>query len=81
MVVGFVLFFLAGVGFGFAAPGVWKLAPFAFPILLALGTILRDGVEGEVLLRLLIALVVTGVGIVLGWLLEERSGGQAESAH
>ena len=81
MVVGFVLFFLAGVGFGFAAPGVWKLAPLAFPIVLALGTILRDGVEGEVLLRLLIALVVTGVGIVLGRLLEERAGGQAEGAH
>jgi hypothetical protein len=72
MVIAYVLFFLAGLGFGYAAPGGWKFVPFVFPILLAIGAMLRDGVQGEILLRLLIALVLTAVGIVLGAILEQR---------
>jgi hypothetical protein len=72
MVIGYVLFFLAGLGFGYAAPGNLKLVPFAFPILLALGAMLKDGVQGEILLRLLVALVITAVGIFLGKMLEDR---------
>ena len=72
MVIGYVLFFIAGLGFGYAAPGAYKLLPFLFPIALAIGALVRDGVQGEILLRLLVALVITGVGILLGRLLEVR---------
>lgn len=72
MVIGYVLFFIAGLGFGYAAPGKFKLFPFFFPIALALGAMLKNGVQGEILLRLLVALVITAVGILLGRLLEDR---------
>jgi hypothetical protein len=72
MVIGFILFFIAGLGFGYAAPGNAKLIPFLFPIALALGAMFKDGVQGEILLRLLIALIITGLGILLGRLLEQR---------
>ena len=72
MVIGYVLFFLAGLGFGYAAPGNVKLVPFLFPILLAIGAMFKDGVQGEILLRLLVALVITGIGIFLGRMLEDR---------
>ena len=72
MVIGFILFFVAGLGFGYAAPGNLKLIPFLFPIVLALGAMFRDGVQGEILLRLLIALVITAAGIFLGRVLENR---------
>ena len=76
MILGFVLFFLAGLGFGYAAPGNAKLIPLVFPIVLAIGALLRDGIQGEILLRLAIALVITGVGIFLGRMLEERFEGE-----
>ena len=72
MVIGFVLFFIAGLGFGYAAPGNLKLIPFLFPVALALGAMFKDGVQGEILLRLLVALVITAAGIFLGRVLEDR---------
>jgi hypothetical protein len=72
-VIAYILFFLAGVGFGFAAPGRFKLLPFLFPFALALGAIVRDGIDGEIVLRLVIALIVTAAGIVLGRFLDERA--------
>jgi hypothetical protein len=79
MVIGYVLFFLAGVAFGYAAPGGWKFAPLLFPIVLALGAFVRDGVDGEVVVRLIVALVLTGIGVLLGRMLEERTGEAAEA--
>jgi hypothetical protein len=72
MVIAYILFFLAGVGLGYAAPGGFKYIPFVFPLLLALGAMVRDGIQGEILLRLLVALVITAVGILLGRMLEQR---------
>jgi hypothetical protein len=74
MVVAFVLFFLAGLGFGYAAAGRWRWLPLAFPLLLALFTVFKDGGDGVLLVRLLIALVVTAVGVIAGAMLapEER---------
>ncbi len=72
-VLAYILFFVAGLGFGFAAPGRYKLLPLLFLLALALGAIVRDGIDGEVLLRLLIALVITVAGIAIGRLLDERS--------
>jgi hypothetical protein len=72
MVVAYVLFFLAGLGFGYAAPGRWVWLPLALPLLLALATALKEGIDGTLLLRLALALVVTAVGVVLGELLDRR---------
>ena len=80
MVIGYVLFFLAGLAFGYAAPGGWKWAPLAFPIVLALGAVFQNGLDGEVLVRLIVALVLTAVGVLLGRMLEARSGGEAARA-
>jgi hypothetical protein len=68
----YVLFFLAGLGFGYAAVGKWKLTPLVFPLALAIGALLRDGVDVTSLIKLVIAIVVTVVGIVLGTVLDER---------
>jgi hypothetical protein len=65
-VVAYLLFFLAGLGFGYAALGVWKWFPLAFPVLLALGAAASQGVDGTMILRLLVALVITAAGVVVG---------------
>jgi hypothetical protein len=72
-VIAYVLFLLAGLGFGYAAPGRWKFVPVVFPLLLAAGAFVRDGVDVGSLIRLIVAIVVTVIGIVLGALLDERS--------
>jgi hypothetical protein len=71
--VAYLLFLLAGLGFGFAAPGRTKLVPFIFPILLAIGAAITNGIDVALILRLIVALVLTGLGIVLGILLEQRA--------
>jgi hypothetical protein len=72
VVLGYIIFFLAGLGFGYAAPGIFKFVPFLFPVLLAIGAVVRDGLQGEIALRLAVALVVTGAGILIGRLLDTR---------
>jgi hypothetical protein len=69
MVVAFVLFFIAGLGFGYAAPARWRWLPIAFPLLLALVTVLKDGGDGALVVRLAIALIVTAVGVIAGTML------------
>ncbi len=76
--IGYLLFFLAGLGFGYAAPPKLKPLPLLFPVVLAIGAFISDGFQGEIVVRLLIALAVTAVGIVLGGLIDARtSRGQA----
>ena len=76
--IGYLLFFLAGLGFGYAAPTKLKPLPLLFPVVLAIGALISDGFQGEILVRLLLALAVTAVGIVLGGLIDARtSRGQA----
>ena len=80
-VMGYVLFFLAGLGFGYAAPKWGKFLPILFPIALALGAMMKDGFEGEVVLRLVLAVALTIGGIVLGMALDARSSSrQARTA-
>jgi hypothetical protein len=69
VVVAYVLFFFAGLGFGYAAPPRWRWLPMAFPLLLALFTVLKEGGDGVLLVRLLIALIVTAVGVIAGAML------------
>ncbi|MGH2743034.1 MAG: hypothetical protein ACRDN8_11220, partial [Thermoleophilaceae bacterium] len=66
MIVPFVLFFLAGLGFGFAAPGIWKWLPVFFPLALFLGAAYGEGVDGAMLVRLVVALLITVAGVLLG---------------
>jgi hypothetical protein len=78
-VVAYLLFFLAGLGFGYAAMGVWKWFPLAFPVLLALVAAASEGVDGTMILRLLVALLVTAAGVSLGiWLAPEEQPRRAE---
>ena len=69
MVVSYVLFFVAGLGFGYAADAGWRWLPLALPLVLALFTVLKDGIDGVLVVRLLIALVVTVVGVIAGTML------------
>jgi hypothetical protein len=80
-VAAYVLFFLAGLGFGFAA-GKWRWLPLAFPLALALGAALKQGIDVTLVLRLIVALLVTAGGILLGALLDSRDqrGEQARYA-
>jgi len=69
----YVIFFLAGLAFGYAAPGRWKWLPIAFPVALFLIAVFQEGADGAMLVRLVVALVMTVVGVLLGVLLERRA--------
>ena len=71
-VVPYILFFLAGMGFGFAAVGKWKWLPVVFPIFLWIGAVLVNGIDSTSVIRLIIALVLTVVGILIGMVLDSR---------
>jgi hypothetical protein len=71
-VIPYLLFFLAGLGFGFAAPGKWKWLPLLFPIGLWIGAVLVNGIDSAAVIRLIIAVVVIVVGILIGAALDAR---------
>ena len=71
-IAAYALFFLAGLGFGYGAGGVWRWLPLAFPLLLALVAALKEGIDGLFILRLVVALLVTAAGVVLGAMLDRR---------
>jgi hypothetical protein len=71
-VVGYFLFFVAGLGFGYAAVGKWKWLPILFPLALALGAAVQQGVDGTWVFRVIVALVVTVGGVLLGAMLDAR---------
>jgi hypothetical protein len=81
-ILSYLIFFLAGLGFGFAAPGKWKWIPLAFPLALALAAAFQEGVDGALLIRLVVALLVTAGGVLLGALLDRpgERGGQTRFA-
>ena len=66
VVISLTLFFLAGLAFGYALgpPTMW--IPLAFPLVMALAAVIKDGPSLSILLRLIIALAVTLLGIFLG---------------
>jgi hypothetical protein len=72
--IAYLLFFLAGLGFGYAALRRWKWLPLLFPLLLGIGAIVKDGPDVAILARLVVALAITAGGIVLGRLVETRTG-------
>jgi hypothetical protein len=71
-VVAYLLFFVAGVGFGYAAVGKWKWIPILFPLVLALGAAIQQGIDGTWVFRVIVALVVTVGGVLLGAMLDAR---------
>jgi hypothetical protein len=71
-IVAYVLFFVAGVGFGYAASGKWRWLPVVFPLALAIGAAAQEGVDGTMIARLIVALLVTAGGLLLGALLDAR---------
>jgi hypothetical protein len=77
MIIAYVLFFLAGLGFGYAAPSWTKILPVFFPLLLGAASFVKYGLDGEIVARLILALVLTIGGIVLGMLI--AGGGRREA--
>jgi hypothetical protein len=74
-VASYVVFFLAGLGFGYAASGLWKWLPLAFPLVLFAITAFQEGVGGVAVIRLVLALLITAGGVLVGMLLERRAEG------
>ena len=71
-VVAYLLFFVAGIGFGYAAIGKWKWIPILFPLVLALGAAIQQGIDGTWVFRVIVALAVTVGGVLLGAMLDAR---------
>jgi hypothetical protein len=71
-IVAYLLFFLAGLGFGFAAPGKWKWLPLLFPLFLWVGAVLVNSIDTTSVIRLIVALVLMVAGILIGILLDSR---------
>jgi hypothetical protein len=66
VVISVTLFFLAGLAFGYALGPPLMYIPLAFPVIMALGALIVNGPSVSMLLRLVIALAVTVLGIALG---------------
>jgi hypothetical protein len=78
-IAAYVLFFVAGLGFGYAAQGKWRFLPVVFPLALALGAALQQGIDATWTLRLIVALALTVGGVLLGAMLDAR-GSRGEQA-
>ena len=78
--ISYLLFFLAGVGFGYAAPGRWKWLPLVFPLALGIGALVIHGVDASILLRLLIAMIITVLGVLVGTMIDARASQRADNA-
>ena len=76
--IAYLLFFLAGLGFGYAAEGKWRLLPLLFPLALGAWAIFKYGPDAWVLIRLVIALVLTVLGVILGTAIDARSRAREE---
>jgi hypothetical protein len=77
-VIAYLLFFIAGVAFGYAAPPKWRWLPLLFPLALGIGALLRDGLDAAILIRLVIALAITVAGIFVGTLIDARESDKGE---
>jgi hypothetical protein len=78
-IIAYLLFFIAGVGFGYAAIGKWRWLPLAFPLVLGLFALFKYGPDASVLIRLIVALVITALGVLLGTAIDARGERAAEN--
>lgn len=77
-VIAYLLFFLAGLGFGYAAEGKWRWLPLLFPLALGIWAIVKYGPDASVLIRLVVALALTVLGVIVGTAIDARSGVREE---
>ena len=80
-ITAYVLFFIAGLGFGYAAPGKWKWLPLVFPLALFAGAALQGGIDAAIVVRLIVALLLTAAGVVLGAILDSRGRGSEQARY
>jgi hypothetical protein len=78
-VAAYVLFFIAGLGFGYAAVGRWRWLPLAFPAVLGLFALLKYGPDASVIIRLIVALVITALGVLVGAAIDARGSRAGEN--
>ncbi len=72
---GFVVFFLAGFVFGYAAPGLSAYLPVLLPLLIGLYTGATQGFDVHVIVFTIVGIGVTVIAIFLGRALDYRLGG------
>ena len=66
VVISVTLFFLAGLAFGYALGPPLMWIPLAFPLIMALAALIVNGPSVSIVLRLIVALAVTVLGVLLG---------------
>jgi hypothetical protein len=77
-VIAYILFALTGFVFGWAIPGRGAVVvPIVIPLLIALPTASKQGIDGRFVVDLFVALLVTIIGIVAGRIV----AGRTETGH
>jgi hypothetical protein len=66
MIIPYLLMFLAGLGIGYAAQSNWMWAVLSLPVILLLLAWASSGIDGEVIVRFLIGVGITAVGVIVG---------------
>lgn len=66
LIVSGILFFLAGLAFGYALGPPLMWIPLAFPVIMALGAVIATGPTVLTFVLLLVALAITFLGVYLG---------------
>ena len=77
-ITAYLLFFLAGLGFGYAAPPKWRWLPLLFPLVLGAFALFKYGPDVSVIVRLIAAIVITLLGIFLGAAIDARGSARDE---
>jgi hypothetical protein len=79
-VIGFVLFALCGLVFGYSAPKAWALLPVLLPIVIGVYTGLMDTFDGGLFVLVAVGVGVTLLGIVAGRMLLYSLEGRSSTA-
>jgi hypothetical protein len=66
MILAYILFCLAGLAFGYAIEGPLAWIVLAIPLVFALGAAFSQGVDGEMVVKVLIAVGLTAAAVVAG---------------
>ena len=79
--IAYILFALTGFVFGWAIPGrTAVIVPILIPLLIALATASKQGIDGRFVVDVIVALLVTIIGIVAGRIVARRTdSGHAET--
>ena len=66
MILAYILFCLAGLAFGYAIEGPLAWVVLAIPLVFALGAAASQGVDGEMIVKVVIALGLTAACVLAG---------------